>query len=77
MRRVSYATVSQLRYDFPKVYAAAQRQPVKITKRGKVIGTFTVSKQLEKWAPPDFPGNLEEDFAGKLLAVRFIDLMDR
>jgi hypothetical protein len=74
---MSQATVRQLRHEFPKVYAAAQRKPVKITKRGKVIGTFTASKKGEKWAPPDFSGNLQEDFAGKLLAIKFVDFLDR
>ena len=74
---MSTATVRQLRHDFPKVYAAAKRRPVKITKRGKVIGTFTATAGTKKWAPPDFAGDAKAHFGKRLSAISLIEELEK
>ena len=57
---MSSATVKQLRHEFPRVYAAARRGPVRITKHGKVIATLDATPALAKpWSPPDFTARSE------------------
>ena len=73
---MSTATVRQLRHDFPKVYAAAKRRPVKITKRGKVIGTFTATAD-KKWTPPDFAGRAAAHFGKRLSAISLIEELEK
>jgi len=52
---MSSATVKQLRHEFPRVYAAARRGPVRITKHGKVIATLDATPAVAgPWTPPDF-----------------------
>jgi hypothetical protein len=55
MLHMATMTLRSLRHDFAKIETAAKRAPVKITRRGKVIGTFTAATQADaKWTPPDF-----------------------
>lgn len=54
MYNMTTATLRELRHDFASVEKAAKRGPVRITRRGQVIGTFTAAKKNEKWTPPDF-----------------------
>lgn len=57
---MSSATVKQLRHEFPRVYAAARRGPVQITKHGKVIATLDATPTLPgPWTPPDFTARSE------------------
>ena len=74
---MSTATVRQLRHDFPKVYAAAKRRPVRITKRGKVIGTFSATADARKWTPPDFAGRAEAHFGKRFSAISLIDELEK
>lgn len=49
---MSTVALRELRHNFQAVEAAAQKGPVKITRRGRVIGTYTATKR-PKWSPPD------------------------
>jgi len=52
---MSTATVKELRHEFPRVYAAARRGPVRITKQGKIIATLDATPApTGAWTPPDF-----------------------
>jgi antitoxin (DNA-binding transcriptional repressor) of toxin-antitoxin stability system len=51
------ATLRELRHNFATVEKAARRGPVEITRRGKLIGTYTAAPargRAGKWTPPDF-----------------------
>lgn len=74
---MSTATVRQLRHDFPKVFAAAKRRPVKITKRGKVIGTFSATPETRKWTPPDFAAEAKAHFGKRLSAISLIEELEK
>ena len=55
MLHMATMTLRALRHDFARIETAARHAPVKITRRGKVIGTFTAAKKTnDKWTPPDF-----------------------
>ena len=69
---MSTATVHQLRHDFASVEAAAKNAPVKITRRGKVIGVFTTRSQ-GKWRAPDFATRAQSDFGARFSSVALID----
>lgn len=53
MLNMTTATLRELRHNFENVEKAAARGPVKITRRGRVIGTFTAERKTGKWTPPD------------------------
>ncbi|OAM91558.1 hypothetical protein AW736_02660 [Termitidicoccus mucosus] len=53
MCNMTTATLREFRHNFATVEKAARRGPVKITRRGKVIGTYTAAKNPGKWTPPD------------------------
>lgn len=54
MGNMKTVTVRELRHNFVAVEKAARAQPVKVTRRGKVIGVFTTkSSRSGKWTPPD------------------------
>jgi hypothetical protein len=74
---MSTATISQLQHDFPKVYAAAKRRPVKITKRGKIIGMFSATSKAEKWSPPDFAAEARAHFGERLTAISLIEELEK
>lgn len=54
MLHMATMTLRALRHDFAKIETAARRAPVKITRRGKVIGTFTAAGKPTKWQKVDF-----------------------
>jgi hypothetical protein len=55
MLHMATMTLRSLRHDFAKIETAAKRAPVKITRRGKVIGTFTAATKADaKWEKVDF-----------------------
>jgi len=47
------ATLYELQHEFDTVEKAARRGPVKITREGRVVGTFTTEAKADKWTPPD------------------------
>jgi hypothetical protein len=54
MLHMATMTLRALRHDFAKIETAARRAPVKITRRGKVIGTFTAAGKPAPWTKVDF-----------------------
>lgn len=76
MYNMSTATVRQLRHDFSSVEASAKRAPVKITRRGKVIGVFT-ARGAGKWRSPDFAARAKSDFGGRFSSVSLVDKLGR
>ncbi len=72
---MSTATVKELRHEFPRVYAAARRAPVKIMKQGKVIGTFDATPVPGAvWTPPDFTARSRAILGGKTRAIDIVKL---
>ena len=72
---MSSATVKELRHEFPRVYAAARRAPVSITKQGKVIGTFDATPAPDPgWAPPDFTARSLAILGGKKRVIDIVKL---
>ena len=65
------ATVRQLRHDFASVEAAAKNTPVKITRRGKVIGVFKA--RGGKWKAPDFEARAKADFGTRFSSITLVD----
>jgi len=47
------ATLYELQHEFATVEKAARRGPVRITRQGSVVGTFTAENKESKWTPPD------------------------
>jgi len=47
------ATLHELQHDFAAVEKAAKRGPVRILRKGEVVGTFTTENKTDKWTPPD------------------------
>ena len=72
MSNMSTATLRQLRHDFAAVEAAAQKAPVKITRRGKVIGVFS-TRRGGKWCAPDFAARAKADFGTRFSSVALVD----
>ena len=73
MYNMSTVTLRQLRHDFASVEAAARKAPVKITRRGRVIGTFTAAKKSARWTPPDFGARARAQFGERFTALSLID----
>jgi hypothetical protein len=72
---MSTATVKELRHEFPRVYAAARRAPVSITKQGKVIGTLDATPApTADWSPPDFTARSRAILGGKKRAIDILEL---
>ena len=74
---MSTVTLRQLRHDFGAVESAAQKAPVKITRRGRVIGTFTAAKRGKRWAAPDLTTRAKAHFGERLTALSLIDELER
>jgi hypothetical protein len=72
MYNMSTASVRQLRHDFASVEAAAKKSPVKITRRGKVIGVFS-TRRNGKWRAPDFTARAKEDFGTRFSSIALVD----
>jgi hypothetical protein len=68
---MSTATLRQLRHDFASVEAAARKAPVKITRRGKVIGVFRA--RAGKWKAPDFAGRAKADFGNRYSSLALVE----
>ena len=47
------ATLHELQHDFTAVEKAARRGPVRIVRKGEVVGTFIAESKTDKWTPPD------------------------
>jgi len=47
------ATLDDLQHDFTAVEKAARRGPVRIVRKGEVIGTYTAENKADTWTPPD------------------------
>ena len=77
MYNMSTVTLRQLRHDFAAIESAAQKAPVKITRRGGVIGTFTAAKKRGSWTPPDFAARARAQFGARLTALSVIDELAR
>jgi len=73
MYNMSTVTLRQLRHDFAAIESAAQKAPVKITRRGRVIGTFTAAKKAKRWTPPDFAARARAQFGERFAALSLID----
>ena len=73
MYNMSTVTLRQLRHDFGAVESAAQKAPVKITRRGRVIGTFTAAKKSARWTPPDFTARARAQFGERFTALSLLD----
>jgi hypothetical protein len=72
---MSTATVKELRHEFPRVYAAARHAPVKITKQGKVIGTFDATPVPDAaWTPPDFTARSRAILGRRKRAIDIVKL---
>ncbi len=69
---MSTATLRQLRHNFAAVEAAAKKSPVKITRRGKVIGVFS-TRGGGKWRAPDFAARAKADFGTRFSSVALVD----
>ena len=72
MGNMATATLRQLRHDFAAVEAAARKSPVKITRRGKVIGVFS-TRGGGKWRAPDFAARAKADFCTRFSSVALVD----
>lgn len=68
---MSTATLRQLRHDFASVEAAARKAPVKITRRGKVIGVFRA--RADRWKAPDFAERAKADFGGRFSSIALVE----
>ena len=58
MCNMTTTTLRELRHNFGSVEKAARRGPMRITRRDRVIGTFTAAtraakNKTDKWTPPD------------------------
>ncbi|MDO8595821.1 MAG: hypothetical protein Q7R45_04270 [Sulfuricaulis sp.] len=69
---MSTATLRKLQHDFAAVEAAAKNAPVKITRRGKVIGVFSTSGS-GKWRAPDFAARAKTDFGTRFSSIALVD----
>jgi antitoxin (DNA-binding transcriptional repressor) of toxin-antitoxin stability system len=69
------ATLRELRHNFAAVEAAAKKHPVKITRRGKVIGLFTAKSG--KWTPPDITTRAKAHFGERFTGLTLIDELER
>jgi hypothetical protein len=76
MCNMSTATLRQLRHNFSAVEASAKKAPVKITRRGKVIGVFT-ARGAGKWRSPDFAARAKSDFGDRFSSVSLVDRLGR
>ena len=75
---MSTVTLRELRHNFQTVEAAAQKAPVKITRRGRVIGTFTAAKRPgKKWTAPDFTARARAQFGERFTALSLIEELER
>lgn len=72
MYNMSTATLRQLRHDFASVEAAAQKAPVTITRRGKVIGVFS-ARGKGKWRAPDFAARAKADFGTRFSSLVLVN----
>lgn len=70
---MSTATLRQLRHDFASVESAAKKSPVKVTRRGRVIGTYTAAKNSARWTPPDFAARARAQFGERFTALSLLD----
>ncbi|MDR1281557.1 MAG: hypothetical protein LBK99_12135 [Opitutaceae bacterium] len=52
---MSTSTLRELRHNFAVVEKAAQSGPVRITRKGRVIGIYKANRE-KKWSLPDFAG---------------------
>ena len=50
---IATATLHELQHDFAAVEKAAKRGPVRILRKGEVVGTYTAENTTGKWTPPD------------------------
>ena len=72
---MSTATVKELRHEFPRIYAAARRAPVRITKQGKVIATFDATPApTGAWTPPDFTARSRTILGAKKRSIDIVKL---
>ncbi|MDR2673844.1 MAG: type II toxin-antitoxin system Phd/YefM family antitoxin, partial [Opitutaceae bacterium] len=69
------ATLREFRHNFATVEKAALRGPVKITRRGRVIGTYTAARNPGKWTPPDFARRAIRTRGG--MEIDVLDLLGR
>ena len=69
-------TLRELRHNFGAVEAAAKKRPVKITRRGKVIGTYTAARS-GRWAPPDITARAKAHFGDRFTALSLIEELEK
>ncbi|MGH7944397.1 MAG: type II toxin-antitoxin system Phd/YefM family antitoxin [Opitutaceae bacterium] len=74
---MSTVTLRQLRHDFAAVESAAQKAPVKITRRGRVIGTFTATRRGKRWTPPDLTARAKTHFGERFTGMSLIEDLER
>ena len=67
-------TLNEFRQNFSAVEQAARRGPVKITRCGRVVGSFTAANKAGKWTPPDFAARAIKTHNG---TVNMLDYLDR
>lgn len=68
---MSTVTLRELRHNFQAVEAAARKGPVKITRRGRVIGTYTTTRR-PKWSPPDVTARAKAQFGERFTGLSLI-----
>lgn len=77
MCNMSTITLRQLRHDFQAVETAAKKAPVKITRRGSVIGTYTAAKRGARWVAPDLTARARAHFGARLTALSLIEELEK
>jgi len=70
-------TLREFRHNFGSVEKAAMRGPVRITRRGQAIGTFTFAapqKTSKGWPDkPDFAGRAIKSTGGPIDMLEYLD----
>ncbi|EIP99626.1 hypothetical protein OpiT1DRAFT_04151 [Opitutaceae bacterium TAV1] len=76
MYNMTTVTVRELRHNFTAVEKTARNSPVRVTRRGKVIGTFSAKPpKSPKWQMPDFTARSRRILGDKLAAIDVRDFI--
>jgi len=75
MCNMTTTTIREFHHNFASVEKAARRGPVRITRRGRVIGTFTARTEPAKGWPekPDFAGRAIRTLGGPVDMLEYLD----
>ncbi len=76
MYNMTTVTVRELRHNFNSVEEAARSGPVRVTRRGRVIGTFSArAPKSKKWEMPDFTARSRRVLGDKLASMDVRDFI--